>query len=106
MYTNHDMERILGYVVLSSLGFRGHSCKSFGYLVSKKKYIFSLDDGYLPAKDLSGNLGNSLHHHLVNLKTPSTPFLFNTLYDPYRPKIDFVRGYPFTLTLMQPHIKL
>jgi len=97
LYTKHDMERVLGSGVLSSLGFRGHSCRSFGYLVSKKKYIFSLDDDCLPAKDPSGNLGNALEHHLINLKTPSTPFFFNTLYDPYRKGSDFVRGYPFSL---------
>jgi hypothetical protein len=31
------------------------------------------------------------------LISPSTPFFFNTLYDPYREGADFVRGYPFTL---------
>ena len=40
LYTKHDMERILGSGVLSSLGFKGRSCRSFGYPVSKKKYIF------------------------------------------------------------------
>eukprot|EP00253_Pinus_taeda_P008658 PITA_08658 len=40
LYTKHDMERILGSGVLSSLGFRGHSCRSFGYLVSKKSTFF------------------------------------------------------------------
>ena len=37
LYTKHDMERILGSSVLSSMGFRGHSYRSFGYFVSKIK---------------------------------------------------------------------
>ncbi|KAK9919278.1 hypothetical protein M0R45_027885 [Rubus argutus] len=38
-----------------------------------------------------------LVQHIANLKTPATPFFFNTLYDPYRKGADFVRGYPFSL---------
>ncbi len=38
-----------------------------------------------------------LEQHIKNLLTPSTPFFFNTLYDPYREGTDFVRGYPFSL---------
>ncbi|XP_057819862.2 probable UDP-arabinopyranose mutase 5 [Cryptomeria japonica] len=97
LYTKHDMERILGIGVLNSLGFRGHSCRAFGYLMSKKKYIFSLDDDCIPAKDPNGYLINPLEQHIVNLMNPSTPFFFNTLYDPYRDGSDFVRGYPFSL---------
>eukprot|EP01018_Ginkgo_biloba_P006810 Gb_38716 [translate_table: standard] len=97
VYTKQDMERILGAGVLSSLALRGHGCRSFGYLVSKKRYIFSLDDDCLPAKDSSGNLINALEQHIANLKSPATPFFFNTLYDPYRKGSDFVRGYPFSL---------
>ncbi|KAK7831493.1 udp-arabinopyranose mutase 1 [Quercus suber] len=40
---------------------------------------------------------NALAQHIQNLLTPSTPFFFNTLYDPYREGADFVRGYPFSL---------
>jgi hypothetical protein len=32
-----------------------------------------------------------------NLLAPSTPYYFNTLYDPYCDGADFVRGYPFSL---------
>jgi hypothetical protein len=31
------------------------------------------------------------------LLSPSTPDFFNTLYDPYAPGTDFVRGYPFSM---------
>lgn len=49
------------------------------------------------AKDPSGKDINALEQHIKNLLCPSTPFFFNTLYDPYREGADFVRGYPFSL---------
>lgn len=49
------------------------------------------------AKDPSGKEINALAQHIQNLLTPSTPFFFNTLYDPFREGADFVRGYPFSL---------
>lgn len=49
------------------------------------------------AKDPSGKEINALAQHIKNLLSPSTPFFFNTLYDPYREGADFVRGYPFSL---------
>eukprot|EP01018_Ginkgo_biloba_P027886 Gb_40317 [translate_table: standard] len=55
------------------------------------KYIFY---GQV-AKDPSGI--NALEQHIKNLLCPSTPFFFNTLYDPYREGANFVCGYPFIL---------
>lgn len=49
------------------------------------------------AKDPSGKDINALEQHIKNLLCPSTPFFFNTLYDPYCEGADFVRGYPFSL---------
>ncbi|KAK4395733.1 UDP-arabinopyranose mutase 3 [Sesamum angolense] len=49
------------------------------------------------AKDPSGKEINALEQHIKNLLSPSTPFFFNTLYDPYCEGTDFVRGYPFSL---------
>ena len=49
------------------------------------------------AKDPSGKEINALEQHIKNLLSPSTPFFFNTLYDPYQEGADFVRGYPFSL---------
>lgn len=49
------------------------------------------------AKNPSGEDINALEQHIKNLLTPSTPDFFNTLYDPYRPGADFVRGYPFSM---------
>lgn len=49
------------------------------------------------AKDPSGSDINALEQHIKNLLSPATPYFWNTLYDPYRPGADFVRGYPFSL---------
>jgi hypothetical protein len=46
------------------------------------------------AKGPSGLEINALEQHIANLLTPSTPFFFNTLYDPYWAGADFVRGCP------------
>ncbi|KAI3816374.1 hypothetical protein L1987_16067 [Smallanthus sonchifolius] len=78
-------------------GAHDSACRCFGYMVSKKKYIFTIDDDCFVAKDPSGKDINALEQHIKNLLTPSTPFFFNTLYDPYREGTDFVRGYPFSL---------
>ncbi|KAE8684656.1 UDP-arabinopyranose mutase 1 [Hibiscus syriacus] len=53
--------------------------------------------GYMVAKEPSGKAINALEQHIKNLLSPSTPFFFNTLYDPFREGADFVRGYPFSL---------
>jgi len=71
--------------------------RCFGFLVSKKKYIFTIDDDCFVAQDPSGKDINVLQQHIKNLLSPSTPYYFNTLYDPYREGADFVRGYPFSL---------
>lgn len=65
--------------------------------MSQKKYIISVDDDCVPAKDNNGDLIDVVAQHVTNLSTPATPFFFNTLYDPYRKGADFVRGYPFSL---------
>jgi reversibly glycosylated polypeptide/UDP-arabinopyranose mutase len=59
--------------------------------------IFTIDDDCFVAKNPSGHDINVLEQHIKNLLCPSTPFFFNTLYDPYREGTDFVRGYPFSL---------
>ncbi|GAB4855823.1 Probable UDP-arabinopyranose mutase 5, variant 2 [Ancistrocladus abbreviatus] len=74
-----------------------YSCRYFGYLVSRRKYILSVDDDCRPAKDENGFLIDALDQHITNLATPATPLFFNTLYDPFRKGADFVRGYPFSM---------
>ncbi|XP_047334510.1 probable UDP-arabinopyranose mutase 5 isoform X1 [Impatiens glandulifera] len=93
IYTKNEIDRIVGGKFL----FSGYSCRYFGYLVSRKKYIISIDDDCIPAKNDKGELTDIVSQHLSNLKTPATPYFFNTLYDPYREGADFVRGYPFSL---------
>lgn len=95
VYSKSDIERVVGS---STAGlFSGYSCRYFGYLVSRKKYIVCVDDDCIPARDNMGNMVDAVAQHLFNLKTPATPFFFNTLYDPFRKGADFVRGYPFSL---------
>lgn len=95
VYTKSEIDQVAGSS--SSVAFSGYSCRYFGYLISKKKYIVSIDDDCLPAKDSMGNLIDVVAQHITNLSTPATPFFFNTLYDPFRKGADFVRGYPFSL---------
>jgi reversibly glycosylated polypeptide / UDP-arabinopyranose mutase len=95
VYTNSEIERVVGSS--TSIRFSGYACRYFGFLVSKKKYVVCIDDDCVPAKDDAGNVVDAVAQHIVNLKTPATPFFFNTLYDPFRKGADFVRGYPFSL---------
>lgn len=64
-------------------------------MVSKKRYIYTIDDDCFVANKPTGERINALEQHIRNLLTPSTPDFFNTLYDPYVEGSDFVRGYPF-----------
>lgn len=95
VYTKTNIDLVAGPTAASL--FTGYSCRYFGYLVSRKKYIISIDDDCFPSKDIKGNLIDAISQHITNLATPATPFFFNTLYDPYRKGADFVRGYPFSL---------
>ncbi|KAK9278599.1 hypothetical protein L1049_028172 [Liquidambar formosana] len=95
LYNRNDVNRILGPKA-SCISFKDSACRCFGFLVSKKKYIFTIDDDCFVAKDPSGKEINALAQHIHNLLKPSTPLFFNTLYDPFREGADFVRGYPFS----------
>ncbi|KAK1273368.1 Alpha-1,4-glucan-protein synthase [UDP-forming] [Acorus gramineus] len=95
-YNRNDINRILGPKA-SCISYKDGACRSFGFLISKKKYIFTIDHDCFVAKDPTGTEINALEQHIENLLKPSTPFYFNTLYDPYRKGADFVRGYPFSL---------
>lgn len=94
VYTKSDIDKTVGS---SSVVFSGYSCRYFGYLMSKKKYIISMDDDCTPTKNDRGELLDPVHQHITNLSNPATPFFFNTLYDPFSNGADFVRGYPFSL---------
>jgi len=91
LYSHIDIDRHLG--TESWIISKGDaSIRNFGFLVSKKKFVWTLDDDCLP---VDGQ--NAPREHLRNLLTPSIPHLFNTLHDPYRVGSDFVRGYPYSL---------
>eukprot|EP00199_Chlamydomonas_sp_CCMP681_P001677 CAMPEP_0119106220 /NCGR_PEP_ID=MMETSP1180-20130426/3970_1 /TAXON_ID=3052 ORGANISM="Chlamydomonas cf sp, Strain CCMP681" /NCGR_SAMPLE_ID=MMETSP1180 /ASSEMBLY_ACC=CAM_ASM_000741 /LENGTH=347 /DNA_ID=CAMNT_0007091497 /DNA_START=43 /DNA_END=1086 /DNA_ORIENTATION=+ len=96
LYTRTDIERILGDKAWA-ISFKDSACRCFGFMVSKKRYIFTIDDDCFVAKDPAGKDINVLQQHIQNMLNPATPFFFNTLYDPYREGADFVRGYPFSL---------
>ncbi|XP_065854616.1 probable UDP-arabinopyranose mutase 5 [Euphorbia lathyris] len=93
IYTKSHIESVMGS---NSALFSGYSCRYFGFIVSRKKYIVALDDDCVPAEN-KGFMVDAVADHIMNLATPATPFFFNTLYDPYREGADFVRGYPFSL---------
>ena len=65
--------------------------------MSKKRYIYTIDDDCFVANKPTGEKINALEQHIRNLLTPSTPFFFNTLGDPFQEGCDFVRGYPFSM---------
>lgn len=96
VYTKADIDKVAGSALTSQL-FSGYSCRYFGYLISRKKYVISIDDDCIPAKDDKGYQVDAVAQHLLNLQTPATPLFFNTLYDPFRKGADFVRGYPFSM---------
>jgi hypothetical protein len=72
LYNRNDINRILGPKA-SCISFKDSACRCFDYMVSKKKYIFTIDDDCSVAKDPSGNDINALHQHIMNLLSPSTP---------------------------------
>ncbi|KAJ9559714.1 hypothetical protein OSB04_004874 [Centaurea solstitialis] len=79
LYNRNDINRILG-PKSSCISFKDSACRCFGFLVSKKKYIFTIDDDCFVAKDPTGQEINALAQHIHNLEGA-----------------DFVRGYPFSL---------
>lgn len=96
LYNRNDIKEALGEEdwIISS---KDASIRNFGFMVSKKPYIYTIDDDCLPAKDKYGNIVNPIASHLQNLMAPANPYFFNTLYDPFATNSDFVRGYPYSL---------
>jgi reversibly glycosylated polypeptide/UDP-arabinopyranose mutase len=97
LYNRKDIDRILGEKYSWIISSQDASIRNFGFLVSNKTFIYTLDDDCLPAENIDGQQINALFKHLQNLVTNSTPYFFNTLYDPYENGSDFVRGYPYSL---------
>ena len=96
IFNHRDVERILGdrsYCI----SYKDSACRCFGWLVSRKRYIYTLDDDCFLPEGIGRDVISPLDQHMTNLLTPATPYYFNTLYDPYSAGADFVRGYPFSL---------
>ena len=96
LYNRLDIERALGDKswIISQ---KDASIRNFGFLISRKKFVWSVDDDCFPANGSDGKPVDALMEHALNLLTPSTPYFFNTVYDPYQQCVDFVRGYPYSL---------
>ena len=99
LYNRNDIDKALGDQswIISS---KDASIRNFGFLVSDKEFVYTLDDDCLPASKsplTKEEKVNAIAEHMANLLTPATPHFFNTVYDPYRPGVDFVRGYPYSL---------
>eukprot|EP00798_Chlamydomonas_sp_ICE-L_P016427 gene16427-22641_t len=96
LYTSDDFAQLGSSASCLTTTKRG--CISFGILMSTKKYVLVLDEYCVPAPEPKSTTPmDTLQAHVDNLDEPSTPFFFNTLYDPFRTGADFVRGYPFSL---------
>ncbi|XP_034201412.1 UDP-arabinopyranose mutase 1-like [Prunus dulcis] len=63
LYNWNDINCILGPQA-SCISFKDSACRCFGYLVSKKKYIFTIDDNCFVAKDPSGKEINALEQNI------------------------------------------
>ena len=96
LHKRADIVKALGGDRQWIISQRDASIRNYGFLLSKKRYIYTIDDDCRPAYDSRGYKVNPLAFHYRNLKTPSTPYMFNTLYDPYQDGSDFVRGYPYS----------
>ncbi|KAG6746189.1 hypothetical protein POTOM_050712 [Populus tomentosa] len=84
-------------LVKTNLSLKDSACRCFGFLVSKRKYIFTIDDDCFVSSYFCLAFVFRHYREQGNLLTPSTPFFFNTLYDLLGEGVDFARGYPFSL---------
>ena len=54
LYNRNDVNRILGPKA-SCISFKDSACRCFGFLVSKKKYIYTIDDDCFVSSSLLRN---------------------------------------------------
>jgi len=71
LYNRNDIVNATGKDRAWVISSKDASIRNFGFLVSKKPYIYTIDDDCLPAKDNDGNLVNPLAMHLRNLQVSS-----------------------------------
>ncbi|KAF9592910.1 hypothetical protein IFM89_018626 [Coptis chinensis] len=82
VYTKSDIDKRVGSLRLA-FSFRAIRGRYFGYLVSHKKYIVSIDDDCVPQEMIKGQIVDHGGPKTSEPKDSATPFFFNTLYDPY-----------------------
>jgi len=79
LYTRADIERILGDKAWA-ISFKDSACRCFGFMVSKKRYIYTIDDDYFVAKNPSGADINVLEQHMKHFIYTKYPVVFSTLF--------------------------
>ena len=90
LYTSKEIEALLGNKAYI-FSLNSQYCKSFGYLVSKRKYIYTMEVDSVPNGDV-------LLEHWKNLMKPSLPYMSHISNDPYIDPIEnFMVGYPYRL---------
>ena len=75
LYNRNDINRILGPKA-SCISFKDSACRCFGFMVSKKKYIYTIDDDCF----VSSKLFCFLFWILVFVEEKSLSFLFYLIY--------------------------
>lgn len=96
LYTRKDIDQYLGgnsWII----GDTSSTIRAFGYLVSDRKYIYTIDSNSRPTVDFQGVKINPIQDHMNNLLSPGQSQYFNTMYEPFGNGSDFDKGYPYTL---------
>jgi len=98
LYTREDVAKALGeHAWIIDMDSDGPSARSFGLMAADKEFVWFLDRHMRPARDAAGKIINPLAAHVLTLATPSTPYYYNTHYDPFHKTSDFSRAYPPSL---------
>ena len=63
LYNRNDINRILGPKA-SCISFKDSACRCFGYMLSKKKYIYTIDDDCFVTPSYFLLTSISIIHHL------------------------------------------
>jgi reversibly glycosylated polypeptide / UDP-arabinopyranose mutase len=100
VYTKKEIVDFLGADSSLFSDYNSPTIRSFGYLISDRRFIYTIDPSSTPIASRGGM--NVIETHVHNLMTPSTPLYFNTVYDPFVLGSDFTKGTPYSLRGGQP----
>lgn len=100
VYTKKEIVDFLGTDSSLFSDYNSPTIRSFGYLISDRRFIYTIDPSSTPIISRDGM--NVIETHVHNLMTPSTPLYFNTVYDPFVLGSDFTKGTPYSLRGGQP----